>query len=277
MVHTTTDHYFPGFGKCIYCGAKQNLTDEHIIPLSLGGKHVLSNASCRNCAKRTSRLERKIARDFWGDARLAYDAPSRRKSRNPKYLDMDGLRIRADQFPGQFIFYHMPAPGILEGLHENVDTSRLWKLCAYGDKARLEKLHQKHPSRVKFRIRHFPTEFGQLLIKVGYTQTLTVLSPDELQHSFAPYIFSEKPNVSYIVGCAKAPPIIPKGLGSFLGNYMVGDLNKVLIVAQIQIFSELSSPVYDVVVGTVEGRENIKNLLPRIGLGDSSRRLFSGP
>jgi len=29
---------FPGYGRCIYCGTTGTLKDEHIIPLSLGGK-----------------------------------------------------------------------------------------------------------------------------------------------------------------------------------------------------------------------------------------------
>ena len=33
-------------GSCIYCGATDQLTDEHIIPLALGGRFVLPDSSC---------------------------------------------------------------------------------------------------------------------------------------------------------------------------------------------------------------------------------------
>jgi 5-methylcytosine-specific restriction endonuclease McrA len=40
---------FPGYGRCIYCGSTGPLKDEHIIPLSLGGKAVIEAASCGDC------------------------------------------------------------------------------------------------------------------------------------------------------------------------------------------------------------------------------------
>lgn len=277
MVYALNTYTFPGFNKCIYCGSTHDLTDEHIIPLSLGGKHVLSKASCLSCAKQTSRLERRIAKDLWGEARAAYNAPSRRKRKAKKYLDMDGLKVRTEDFPGMFVFYEMPIPGILAGMDEDVDTTNLWRLRAHGNMHRANEMYKKFPGRVKLKFTHLPKQFGQLLIKIGYCQTLTTISPDDLSQSYTSYIFNENANVSFLVGCTSSPPDIPKNVGSFLGNYMVGDLNKSLIVAQVQIFSELASPVYDVVVGTVEGRENIKSLLPKIGMSDTGRRLLLGP
>jgi hypothetical protein len=45
---------YPGFGRCIYCGAAGNLKDEHIVPLSLGGNTMILKASCGACEKITS-------------------------------------------------------------------------------------------------------------------------------------------------------------------------------------------------------------------------------
>ena len=65
-------------GACIYCGAADvKLTDEHIVPLSIGGQHVLLKASCNECNKITSKFELDVARGLWGDARNSYNAPSR--------------------------------------------------------------------------------------------------------------------------------------------------------------------------------------------------------
>ncbi len=64
-------------GECIYCYAKDvQLNDEHILPYFIGGYHVISDASCEECAKITTRFERDIARGFWGDARTSYNASS---------------------------------------------------------------------------------------------------------------------------------------------------------------------------------------------------------
>lgn len=50
-------------GECIYCRAKDvDLTDEHILPYFIGGTHIIKDASCKRCAKITSKFERDIAK-----------------------------------------------------------------------------------------------------------------------------------------------------------------------------------------------------------------------
>src|SRR3712207_705268 len=46
-------------GCCIYCGATNELTDEHVIPLALAGNIIVPDASCRACAAITSDFERR--------------------------------------------------------------------------------------------------------------------------------------------------------------------------------------------------------------------------
>ena len=40
--------------KCVYCGATEDLTQDHIIPLIRGGPHTISNVApaCRSCNSR---------------------------------------------------------------------------------------------------------------------------------------------------------------------------------------------------------------------------------
>lgn len=45
------------------------LTDEHVVPLSLGGQHILEDASCLDCADVTKRFEQDVAREMLGAAR----------------------------------------------------------------------------------------------------------------------------------------------------------------------------------------------------------------
>ena len=37
--------------RCAYCGAKGKMTQDHVIPLSLGGTHTVDNVvpACRSC------------------------------------------------------------------------------------------------------------------------------------------------------------------------------------------------------------------------------------
>jgi hypothetical protein len=75
---------FAPIGECIYCGDTQDLTDEHIIPLALGGTLILPDSSCKKCAAMTSAIELKVLRGFMYDARVIGNFPSRRKKLWPK-------------------------------------------------------------------------------------------------------------------------------------------------------------------------------------------------
>ena len=65
--------------ECMYCGSLESLTDEHIIPFGMGGDLVFQKSSCKDCAKKTSKDERKVLRGFMYDGRLIGNMPSRRK------------------------------------------------------------------------------------------------------------------------------------------------------------------------------------------------------
>src|SRR6516165_9114063 len=111
-------------GACIYCGARGvMLTDEHVIPLSLGGQHILDGASCRPCADFTTKFERDVARDMWGDARNSYKVASRRKKERKTHIILADPRNPARRvkvpyadYPAAMVFYKMGRAGLLEGM-----------------------------------------------------------------------------------------------------------------------------------------------------------------
>src|SRR5258707_140302 len=63
---------YPSYAVCIYCGARAQdveLTDEHIVPFSLGGNAVIRGGSCKLCAKETSKIENAVGRQVLWDFR----------------------------------------------------------------------------------------------------------------------------------------------------------------------------------------------------------------
>src|SRR5579859_1475501 len=85
MTHGPTR--IPTRGACIYCDAKGvKLTDEHAVPLSLEGQHILEGASCLRCADITKKFEQDVAREMWGDFRNSYNVRSRRKSKRKTHI-----------------------------------------------------------------------------------------------------------------------------------------------------------------------------------------------
>lgn len=121
----------PTKGRCIYCGKTGvRLTDEHFLPLSLGGQHVIEKASCLACADITKKFEQHVARDMWGDARNSYGAPSRRKHKRPTHITLRDpdhssreVQVAYNDYPAMLIFYKMSRAGLLEGLPEFADIS----------------------------------------------------------------------------------------------------------------------------------------------------------
>lgn len=127
-------------GSCIYCGSTTELSDEHIIPLGLGGRFVLPQASCKVCSKRTSNLERTCLRTMYGPLRLLYDLPSRRKHKRPETLqlkvkrtessDWEYVAVAQNQYPFLITFPYFEAPGALSSTPESDAagpvTQRLW-------------------------------------------------------------------------------------------------------------------------------------------------------
>jgi hypothetical protein len=79
-------------GKCIYCGSTENLHDEHCIPESLNGTHVLGKGSCGDCGTITSRFEGSYARDSMLPVRTAWNMKSKRSKKK-----------RPTEFPMKFI------------------------------------------------------------------------------------------------------------------------------------------------------------------------------
>lgn len=128
-------------GVCIYCNAKDvDLTDEHILPYFIGGVHIINDASCKECAKITTRFERDVAKGLWDDARNAYNVPSRRKKKRKKYIFLDDqkilgnkLKIPYSEYSAPMTFYCMGTAGFLLGLSESADNTSNWTFKAIVD------------------------------------------------------------------------------------------------------------------------------------------------
>jgi hypothetical protein len=80
---------YPPAGKCIYCGSTiysekqpdRDLGEEHIIPRSIGGRHVLPLASCMKCEGVTSAFETECANTIFAPAKAFVGIPSRKSNR----------------------------------------------------------------------------------------------------------------------------------------------------------------------------------------------------
>lgn len=248
------------------------LTDEHVVPLALGGVHILEGASCHGCADITKKFEQDVARELWGDARTSYNAPSRRKKQRKTHImlsDPDNparkVKVPFSGYPAAMVFYRMHRAGLLEGMPETVDMSKEWQFVAVHDDAKAKEFMKRYGMKVPSTFRHVPESFGRLLAKIGYCHMLTLLDPGEFRPICLPYILGEKRNASYIVGGSFdiAPPQPHNGY--VLNTLGFIEMGRLMLLAEIRLFSNLHTPTYHVVVGDVRGIEKIEALLKRLG------------
>ena len=264
--------YFESKGTCIYCGGTDvRLTDEHIVPYSLGGAHVLREASCLRCANITKRFEQRVARDLWGDARTAFNAPTRRKRARKSHIVMPdphdrkkSLTVPAGEFPAGLVFYKMCQAGLLQGMPENIDLSNSWQLVMIDDDKRRQNFLEKHPGKLALTFRHVPDAFGRLLAKIGYGQVLTKLDPGDFRPICLPYITGKKANVSYVVGGTLKDQVPEPENGYSLSTVGFGSSFRLMLIALIRLYANTHSPAYHVVVGDVAGAENVERIMQKI-------------
>src|ERR1700674_474582 len=79
-------------GRCIYCGSTENLTDEHVLPLALGGTDLLRDGSCLSCNAATAEIERRVRNAGWRGPRGVPGRPPRHKKRQPTTMPAEVRR-----------------------------------------------------------------------------------------------------------------------------------------------------------------------------------------
>ena len=260
-------------GSCIYCGATAvKLADEHAVPLSLGGQHILEGASCRRCADITSKFELDVARELWGDARISYDAPSRRKKQRKTHIVLRDpanpdrkVKVPYRDYPAPMVFYKMAQAGLLQGFPECVDISAAWQFVSITDDKKAKEFEKSFGIPLTAKLRHVPNSFARLIIKAGYCHVLCSLDPGDFRPICLPYILGEKKNPSYVVGGSFNVPEPDAGMGYVLRTAAFISENRMMIVALVRLFASSHTPDYHVVVGDVTGEAKIQAVLQKMG------------
>jgi HNH endonuclease len=126
--------------RCIYCGSKENLTKEHIIPFSLGGTWTFPKASCNACAKITGAFEGEFCRTILGPLRMLFNLPTRRPKERPKHLPLKVKYATSTDWEMAYVDRSIcpfligmplyPLPSVLTGVHDEESkgaaTKQLW-------------------------------------------------------------------------------------------------------------------------------------------------------
>lgn len=253
---------------CIYCGEKENLSDEHIIPFALGGNWLLPKSSCRECSQLTSEFERTCLRIILGPTRLHLNFPTRRKKTRPSKLslkmkynkeDKDWVDIDVQQEDYPFIIglpqYGLPdeISGLITVDHRDSGTKSIW--------VRGGNLHNNTNAYLEFICRKYrmaavmPTmnlkthEFCLMLTKIAHAYTIAEVGIN----SFKPFLSTmicradTSNSIQYVGGLLAAEPR-SKNLHEVSFDSSL-NTNPNIISVRIRLLAFLEAPTYYVAVG----------------------------
>lgn len=277
-----SERIFQSIGRCIYCGATEELSDEHIIPYSLVGDYVFKKASCSACARITSREELWAARGVFGRLREAHKFPTRKrkdkiKNAGVKVTIVTGdktteVTVPSDQAPTSPLFAPIfPPAGILVDRLPTLEIPGISYLIILPHPAdhdeRLKGFKANGPTTVSISGNWGLNNFMCLLAKIGHGFAVAGYGADSFTPFLPDYILDRDRRLGHVIGGTNEAIVAPlPGIGLdleqsvhawCLGIRSVN--NKHYVSVQVQLFRYLGYPVYEVIAG-----EATEQLLARV-------------
>jgi len=251
-------------GRCIYCSYSPDdgstaLGDEHIIPFSLNGTHVLPLASCRKCEKVTSYLDGFAARSIFYQIRTS--ARIRTRTKLPDTLPAillfeDGheerVTVPADIHPSVLALPKFAMPHLLSGTRPDGNfqfTIIRWQRASLRWDEFVKARGAKEGA-VDCAIK--PQQFSRVLAKIAHAYAVAKLGID----GFEPFLVDliHQRNVVRAPELVGSEPEIPPPTSGVVHELdFIGDNN--FVVVRIRLFASSSIdgahgfPVYLVVAG----------------------------
>jgi hypothetical protein len=251
-------------GVCIYCLEHQSkLTDEHVIPFAFAGDGmVLPKSSCKECAAVTGRFEQEYLRCGLGIFRNRIGAPTRRPNdRSATPLVGVGRRIDGGQLQdsGERVevpIHEMPiayiamrffgAPRILTGRAPTGDIDgELW-WCMWPEQTALQKVARGTEGLHIGSLR--PITFARFIAKVAHGYAVADVGLNTFDPLLLDLIAGRTEEISFLIGGDEDIPL-PRNEQFVLQSGWVSLDNVTYLVVQLQLYANLGTPKYLVVVG----------------------------
>lgn len=244
-------------GMCIYCDSKESLTDEHIIPLALGGTARLPKSSCRNCAKITGKFEQSVLRGVLWPIRVATKMPSRTEhseapqSRTIEVTDAAGVVSQREVAFGEMPFT-VTFPLLSPTPRHQMAGVRVGGVATYSIGGSVEDLLAKLGVKsIKVSEKLDPTSFARMLAKIAYAGAVA----QGARFVGKPYVLPGIRGESEDIG--KWVITLPKPYEKHPGHLHRVSFHKERFgirpepdyVAEVQLWSNYGTPHYGVILG----------------------------
>lgn len=164
-------------GQCIYCGATQDLRDEHVVPYGLNGRWILRDATCKLCADITSLFELEVLRKALLAPRAVLGFKTRRKGQRPQSLPLQidrgggpvAVDLPLDKHPGIAVFPRFESPSWLRGRERRSGIAVVGASVArFGSVPPVALARELHGSKLQVTVQYEPLAFARLIAKVAF-------------------------------------------------------------------------------------------------------------
>lgn len=249
---------YPPANRCIYCGDKRDLAREHIVPYGLNGTSVIPDASCRECAKKTGAFERKVLRGPMRAVRVLHGFQSRSKYQSAAQTQSvrvvrDGIdseiELPLEEAPVMLFFPQFAPPGRVTGKRvTGIDLTGVAAVC-FGPSPE-DVGRRLEAEGVTLESSHYePVAFARMLAKIGFATAYAegALTRIDEPCPVIPAILGEADDVGYWVGTMIGAYHKYPGLLHRVALHE--DLERELLVAEVQLFASSGAPSYGVVLG----------------------------
>lgn len=251
---------YSAVGTCIYCGSEENLSREHIIPVGLGGKTTLPQASCARHAVITGKVEGRVLRSssMWS-TRALLKMRSRRPEEAPTSKTLIATLEGADQevelpledYPVLLPMWIFKPPAYLTGESSTNGIQLVGVDCLSFGITPTDAGQRLGAETLSISERDWPVAFAQMVGKIGYSFAVAELGLGEIEDlGIVSSILGETNDIGHWVGTLRREEMAIPGPTHRLSLTVVEPQN--IIVSEVQLFANSSAPTYCAVVGRLK-------------------------
>lgn len=248
---------YDAVGRCIYCGSKEDLRREHIIPYALGSDVILPLSTCRNCARITGNFEQVVLRGPMWPVRKVLGIKSRSKHANaPKtnrILILENgekkqIEIPLDEYPVTLYFPVFPQPGYDNEQYKNgIILIGADRRCFGPNPVEVAIKYGADKLILKDRPYHY-VEFAKTIAKIGYSYAVAEGQIKKIKGK--PVLLSALLGISNDIGRWVGTSQKSEFYQNLLHRLKpFEDKEKGLLIIEVQLFANRNTPTYEVLIG----------------------------
>lgn len=247
-------------GRCIYCGSEKNLEKEHIIPYALGSDVILPKSTCRKCAKITGSFEQIVLRGpMWGVRKILKLKSRSKHIYAPKTERLtilkDGvkreIKIPLEEYPFILYFPIFTKPGYaMKNYSRGIDVIGVDHIN-FGQDPKIIAKKYNADKLIYDRDIYCYTEFAQTIAKIGYSYAVAEghIKKVKSQPLLLSSLLGKSNDIGRYVGTSHKHELY-QGLRHRLAVYE--DKKKGLLIAEVQLFADSQTPIYEVIIGHLD-------------------------